>query len=1102
MRRCEVAGNVFTLDELYPQSGGSATSPARFISPEVQADRDRAAAEILQQELRDPRNAENKPALERELAARDPAATPQSPTTLSLDDLYPQPATTTPTSSGGTTKAPDSQGPATPATPTATPAPKAAEPTTYFGKLMRNGKEIMRNAADLGDMFLSMPGGLAANVVSMGGQAKDQVMESFLETGKSHRQIGEEALAKNAELSDRWSTNIFARAVNAVSPDGEVSETGVAKAMNWLTKKIDDGAGFIDKATGGRLTKDEVNLEAQFFMNLAGTKGLAKTAGKLLIGDKTAPPQAKEGITPTFDQATSDFKPVDAPHTMTPEEFAQHSQAWKDNVDAKTTVQAFKETGAREASIAKHPINKAEGPVMDADLQAAIDEASAPLMTPMSGSHRFQRGAVSYDQLRNMGALALGFTAGAYLDPENPIIGGVLGSVGAFGLSKAAGGGLGKVVSSIKAGDVRTRIDDVTQAHQLDIARGARSTWQEAMDVTEQLPKKADRELAYGAYNDPAVTRLTGAPLAAQQKMTQFFTGAAQAAAAAKVTEAVRASVLNKLWDTQDLGAIRDIYKPDPANPLTPLQEAQRLTRVKEGMDAGFVPKSMDGPEIMSVYGDAVNRAVANRKLLDRLRQSATAAGDPLLLPTTKAPGAYATIDNPLMRGVKVHPDIAPSLKFMFEAQDANGVMAGLQAVNTALKRNAVSFSLFHAKALADAMLGATNNPLSVGKVVGQAIAPRIFGKNRYLEQLRKGGVGDEVDKALRDGVKISMEGKETVDADLGNGFYQTLKSTQGFLDKELFKGAGLPIKAYMRVNHAFDNFMWGRLHAAMKLEIYAAKKESLLTNTAKGRTPLSEEAAGKIAADYANTVFGGLNWQRVAESVNNRFGRDLALKTLSPAGMRKLQLVMFAPDWTASTSMAFLKMFGENTGLSGILRAKTSADLFRQQFVRSAFYYSTIGDAVNLYFSGHHFWENKDPTYIDLGDGRKMQMSKHFMEPFHWGDRPVSQAINKLGTIPSEVGAQLQGKEYLSTHPDHVPPMKDRVAHAAWRAAPIGAKQAVEGDPIGAAGGLLGAPIYGKTPEMKQAALAQRRAEQKAKRNAAFQQRMANYRKQAGLDK
>jgi hypothetical protein len=97
------------------------------------------------------------------------------------------------------------------------------------------------------------------------------------------------------------------------------------------------------------------------------------------------------------------------------------------------------------------------------------------------------------------------------------------------------------------------------------------------------------------------------------------------------------------------------------------------------------------------------------------------------------------------------------------------------------------------------------------------------------------------------------------------------------------------------------------------------------------------------------------------------------------------------------------------------------------------------------------------------MGDGRKMQWSKHTMEAVHWITKPGQQALNKLGFVPREIANQLMGTEYLSTS-GHAPRMQSRVGHVFKSLSPISVGQAFESGRGSGIAGFLGFPIYGRT--------------------------------------
>lgn len=245
------------------------------------------------------------------------------------------------------------------------------------------------------------------------------------------------------------------------------------------------------------------------------------------------------------------------------------------------------------------------------------------------------------------------------------------------------------------------------------------------------------------------------------------------------------------------------------------------------------------------------------------------------------------------------------------------------------------------------------------------------------------------------------------------------------------------------------------------------------------------------------------------------------------------MRLMLFAPDWTISTTRAFVKAFGaqgvmtgagavlgsemntdstQNKLLGGLLGAATgygagraaglkgmgglrlkelmrpteTADLHRQYILRSAFIYSTVIDAINYQMSGHHFWDNKDPTRLDRGDGTTQQVSKHFMEPFHWLLDPKKQLMGKASFLVKETASQLGDSEYWSpkgaprmgqTPKEQDVSLTTRLAHAGKQFTPISAQGFEADNPTKAAWSIGGMPVYGKTYAEKADAAAKLKA-------------------------
>lgn len=428
-----------------------------------------------------------------------------------------------------------------------------------------------------------------------------------------------------------------------------------------------------------------------------------------------------------------------------------------------------------------------------------------------------------------------------------------------------------------------------------------------------------------------------------------------------------------------------------------------------------------------------------------------------LLQPIAQMDSNYEMSNNRQLAGFAVHKDISPQLNFIFSAKDPNDITVGLMALSQASKRAVISFSLFHAKSLADAFVG--------------AMGTKAFTRGRSmvksaLEMYRKGGNNDDVDALLKHGLKVQVPEDVVTDE-----FNTALSRVANVVDRVLpVDAVGTAVHGVARFNEALDHFTFATLQTGFKL---ATSLDAMERLTTKG---VPRDAAARMAASYANDIYGGLDWFRVANDVSSRIGRDAAYSFFNPNGRRIMQLLMFAPDWTFSTFRAAYK------ALPGAVDDPALAALHRRYLMKSAIYYLTVANALNFVTAGHSIFSNVNPTRVQLADGRTMQFSKHFMEPFEWLREPIQTAANKLAFIPRASVEIMTNKQYISVH-DTAPDIESRAQTIAEMFLPINAQQGLAGGGAESLLGLVGMPIYGKTPEQKEQAHVEKRKSQREKR-------------------
>jgi len=469
---------------------------------------------------------------------------------------------------------------------------------------------------------------------------------------------------------------------------------------------------------------------------------------------------------------------------------------------------------------------------------------------------------------------------------------------------------------------------------------------------------------------------------------------------------------------------------------------------------AGLKPLTTNPAELYQAYATSMLKAVNNKKFVAEIKDVVNpATGDKLLTKIntkTGIPRGYVTVNHPQLAGYAVAKDVAPTVKSMFETPPDSIIMSTGHLISMVAKKGIFSLSALHIKSLGDAFIGALRNPSMVTKI------------KPLMKQWKEGGEGDLVDLALKGGLEIGHMPID-VHADVLRGVVDDVSKSLDKAFPHLGETVRLPAKGIELLN----SFLWEQVHPALKLATWATNHEQLV---AKGFDPLK---ASEMAATFTNDVFGGLNWRRIAENTDSYLGYKVANEAASRGGQRAMQIGMLAPDWTIATARSWEGAFRK--GANPAERA-----MYQRYLLQSALLYMGVADLLNQYFSGHNLWQNDDPTMVDMGDGRKLQLSKHFMEVPHWFLHPNQTLLNKLGYVPSELFRQALNQDYLSATgaaPKVVEKgtglgkeLEQRTAHLFKGMTPITLGTAAEKSPKEALASGLGFPVYGNTPEQRQA--------------------------------
>jgi hypothetical protein len=970
------------------------------------------------------------------------------------------------------------------------------------GMLIATAKNLVAGA----DIIASTPGAMLGPLASATGR--------WVAIAQGAQ--GEDISKFGSEFGNKISENLSSpihKMLDVLGVDFSYTESGVSKAMGKVSEAVGKGAEYVQKKSGGVLTKEDAQdltnavalLAAPASINMAskallGAGRAAKaigTAGKpveeavLREVDSGAPsaPAAKSTPVSLAKQHIEETTGISKMKEETPQykeqrradaraafpEDPQYAEYLKSHSDMAAVAKDTPNVVGMQKIELQEAGKAARGEVVEKPVVTYQDalpilkkpgfERTAEDLIKLKAFNS-QRGSVEPEMLAKMATIGIGVTAGLALDPDHKLEGALLGAAGGYAVAKIGfkAGDSVKTVKEFFGPDKRIRINDFADHWESSIGKASRSIYQDVSKVMDKAKTPESRTKITNWIQGDKSIKLTEAEYQAAKDGREFFNNMGKEGLASGVLTHLIPDYVTNLWDLE--GSNKAVWTKTTSNmsPKSKFDLQRKISSLKEGKEMGLKPVTEDLAVIMGMYGNSLSRTMANKQLIDTLK-STKVGENSLLASSGEAPKNYVPVDHPQLQGQMVHPDIAKSMQFMFSRKAPHGIIAGLEGVNTAVKRLNVSLSLFHAKSLADAFVGAGGNPL---RIPGMAT-----GANKFLKQIREGGAGDIVDKAYEGGLMFTLPKGGLAVEDVGGSFYKTMEGLHK-ISNDIVPGLGVLVKGFEHLNHAVDTIMWERLHAGMKLNIFSDSFEKLKQNNidanAKDSTvPLkTDKQLSGIAASYANDLFGGLNWRRAAEETKTVFARDIALSIASPTGRRAMQMLMFAPDWTISTTRAAVKAFGKGSGLKGLIKPQELADLHRQYLLRSAAYYFTVGNALNYALSGHSILQNKDKTQLELGDGRTIQFSKHMMEPVHWITKPGQQALNKLGAFPQEAIEQASNTEYLSTKgsPPMAPGVSGHARHMLKKLVPIVAQGR---DLQSNVAGFAGFPISGRTEDQKE---------------------------------
>lgn len=512
----------------------------------------------------------------------------------------------------------------------------------------------------------------------------------------------------------------------------------------------------------------------------------------------------------------------------------------------------------------------------------------------------------------------------------------------------------------------------------------------------------------------------------------------------------VKGSPMEKDWNKINLHKGRTL-KPGTDG----LQQAHAL---------GLVPITTNVGDLMEQYILGIHRSTLLNETAGALKQARDSSGELLLQPSSSAPKNYMRLHG-MLSNMKAHPDIAVLTNMLYDTPEASMLGHAYDAVNYALKRTALSFSLFHAKNLAMQYVMANGRPLELGSA---------FSPNSPLQQALKFGGDNETSNyikfASRSGLTFAVH---TTSEDLNNDvFYKSLGTLSDKLDN-IIPHAGAVTRGIAGISHLNDKIAFQLGQNYFKFQTFSRVFESdykaainrHMVHPDKYAEP-DKDAIARRAAQVANDLFGSQNYYNMIRNMKQGWIQQIAGEIFNPSGRKWLQRAFLAPDWTISVARSFSRaVTAHGEDLPSTLRAKAPY----ARYLLGAAGFTAAAAGVQQLVTGKWPWETDTPLgYIGMPDGSRMQWDKQIAEFEEYFSNPRQVPLNKLAEIPKLVGENLADIQYLNwggapqIYKENAPDKINKLVMFNLKGIlPIAGQQELQGGERGGISSFVGFPVY-----------------------------------------
>lgn len=363
----------------------------------------------------------------------------------------------------------------------------------------------------------------------------------------------------------------------------------------------------------------------------------------------------------------------------------------------------------------------------------------------------------------------------------------------------------------------------------------------------------------------------------------------------------------------------------------------------QEGINAGLTPKFEKVSDIVRVYEQSTQKAIADHRYFKQL------ADEGMILPANKAPREWVT----------VNPDRFPKINSNIGDKAYSGNYKAPIEIAEKINNYLGDANFKWLEKAADLTSATKNRLLSFGvpKTALNAHGSNILYRNVLSSKNPLEGAYTGVKYMLNPNSAQKYLDIELskAPAAIKNGLTLSTSEFKGALDMpQDFRG-----KFGEKWGNLFEVALFDKMLPALKLQKYQEVYEGFL------KSGMPEVEAGRNAAKFTNDVFGGINWEELGQS------RDM---------QNLLRLIILAPDW-ARTNINLAK----NLPKSVIRFSDPTLAPYRRFLATFLGAYVTM-NVVNKLSSGHWAFENDTGNQFNVEAGFTEDGQKRYIRPFGTG--------------------------------------------------------------------------------------------------------------------